>query len=317
VVPEPEPPFFLVAHAGSADHLEGAANHRKARLVTKESVDGAVGQGATMIELDACVTKDDMLVQSHVLWTPDGEPIRSRSFAELRAKWSWLRPLDESVSWVNNRTPIMVDVKTHPGDTAAVAVVADWLNSHLDARPSVCAKDLEVHKQLREAAPQVPRWLTIPQVDGKPRDMARQIASTFWTRRKRIGWRYPAAAMFYALSGLPSEHRLRLNMVNAIPWRGIEDDLPGLITEVGAVGLSVESSLATPELCKAAERLGIRVVAWVVNKTTDFERVMDAGVIGVTTDNLAAVSEIAKARLAAAKQQLQPAVSLAPRSIVG
>jgi glycerophosphoryl diester phosphodiesterase len=294
-------PLFFVAHAGLASHLPG-------RIPTKQTIDKAVRLRADMIELDVCVTRDGAIVVAHDPWTPSKRHIRSLTLSELMAEWPQIITLDRCVSWVNNRTSLMLDLKTDYGDTDAVDTIARWLNAHPLARASVCAKDPEALQRLRDTAPQAPRWQTLPQVEGRPFQIARQVMYVLWRQRKRIGWRYFRMAAVDAVRDLPSQHRLRLTKVNVMPWLGIEDDLPRLAAATGASGFTVEHFLATPEVCRAAQNLGLPVVAWVVNDSTTAARVVNAGVSGITTDNLGPVK-------AAAQRQIAAIEAAAPRQL--
>ena len=281
--PQPQPPVFFVAHAGLATHLPG-------RIPTRQTINNAVRLGADMIELDICVTKDGVIVVVHDPWTPDKKHIRSLTLSELMTEWPETVTLDGRVSWVNNRAALMLDLKTDYGDRDAIDSIAHWLNDHPQVRASVCAKESDALQRLRETAPQTPRWQTLPQVvDGQRAQIAKQVLYILWKQRKRIGWKYFRMAAVDAIRDLPSQHRLRLTKVNVMPWLGLESDLPRLAAAVGASGFTIEHYLATPEVCKAAQKLGIPVIAWVVNDVANARRVVDSGVSGITTDNLAAI----------------------------
>jgi glycerophosphoryl diester phosphodiesterase len=286
--PHWQPPFFLAAHAGLATHLPG-------RIPTKQTIDQAVASGATLIELDVCVTKDDVLVVTHDHMAPSGRHVRDLTFAEFNEEWrSGAAMLDQVVDWVDDGAALMLDLKTEYGDSKAVAVVADWLNAHTEVRVSVCEKNPLALRQIGKASPQVPLWRTLPEVDERLGRMSKQVLQELWKQRKKNGWRDFGLAVAQAVRDVP---RNRLSKVRLVPWLGIEDDLPRLVNEVGATGLTVGRFLATQKLCEAAELLGIPVIAWVVNDDAGARRALTAGVKGLTSDNLAAIREAVKSKM--------------------
>jgi glycerophosphoryl diester phosphodiesterase len=98
-----------------------------------------------------------------------------------------------------------------------------------------------------------------------------------------------------AIRDVPSHHHL--GKFGLIPWLGLEEDLPRLVGDVGANGLTVERFLATDKLCAVAEQLGIPVIAWVVNSEREARRLAKSGVQGFTTDNPAVIGAIAKPKV--------------------
>ncbi|GAA5067131.1 glycerophosphodiester phosphodiesterase family protein [Nocardia callitridis] len=83
-------------------------------------------------------------------------------------------------------------------------------------------------------------------------------------------------------------HRLDQVRSIAAQIRGIPHtpggDLPAAARAAGADILSPEHTMVTEELMRQAERAGLRVVPWTVNRPADLGRMIDLGVTGIVTD---------------------------------
>jgi len=250
--------------------------------------------GATVVELDGLVTRDDVPVVGHDHVAPSGKHVREMTYAEYdeecrqsggrAVKW------DQVGEWINDRAVLMLDLKTEYGDSKAVGVVVDWLNAHKELRVEVCEKNALALRQIGDGAPQVPLWRTLPQVDVRLGRIDKQVLQELWKQRKRNGWLEFGREVANAVRAVPDSRLARFRLM---PFLGLEDELPALIEEVGAVGLTVEHSLTTKKLIQVARRLDIPVIAWVVNDAVHTRRLLKAGVSGITTDKVALVSQIA------------------------
>ena len=61
--------------------------------------------------------------------------------------------------------------------------------------------------------------------------------------------------------------------------------LPRLIRRANASALMLQHALVTPRSVAAAHALGASVLAWTVDEPADLERVLEAGVDGVITND--------------------------------
>jgi glycerophosphoryl diester phosphodiesterase len=61
--------------------------------------------------------------------------------------------------------------------------------------------------------------------------------------------------------------------------------LPRLIRRAGASALMLQHALVTPRSVASAHALGAPVLAWTVDEPADLERVLEAGVDGVITND--------------------------------
>ena len=94
----------------------------------------------------------------------------------------------------------------------------------------------------------------------------------------------------YDLAALVSSSTLRAGGAN--PWtagidlrrRPFKGDVAAAALSIGANVLCVNWRCLTDALITSAHRLGLRVVAWTVNRTSTMERLIDCGVDGIVTD---------------------------------
>jgi glycerophosphoryl diester phosphodiesterase len=232
-----------IAHAGLAAGRPGGTP-------TRHTLAGAERLHVDLVEVDVCRTADGSLVLRHDPLLPSRRPLRATSLAEVRREDPDVLTLDEAAEILaQGGVPTLVDLK-EPGDAAAVAA---WLGARPDPdRWAVCSDDPAALAEMRDAAPRVARWRSLPHVVAGRGEGVRRIAAC------------AARAL--------------------LPAR-----LESLAGEVGAAAFSVDRWAVTPALCARARQLGLPVAAWTCNTTGAARRMAAAGADYLTTDRVGAM----------------------------
>jgi glycerophosphoryl diester phosphodiesterase len=240
--------------------------------------------GVDTIELDICVTQDQQLVLRHEVRLPDRRLVRDITLDQLRAQRPETLTLGDAVDEVGDKAKLLLDTK----DVAATVPLGRWLRRRRHRQPvMVCSSNRAVLLHLREQAPGVERWQSLPEVgSGRARAVAsvtRTLAHAWLTGRGGSVVRELARGAVAAVES-PSAGAWH---VAGSPWRR---DLPALIDGLSAgvspAGMTVEHRLISPELCTAAQRRGLRLVAWTINAADHLHRAVESGVRTVTTDRV-------------------------------
>ena len=270
-------PVSWIAHAG----LAGA---RPEGTPTRESLRRAVLIGVDAVELDVCVTRDQQLVLRHDVRLPDRRHVRDVSLDELRARRPETLTLGEAVDEIADRTGLLLDAK----DRAATVPLGRWLRRRRHRQPMmVCSSSSAVLLHLREQAPRVERWQSLPAISPNRAPavagVVRSLARTWISGR---GGAVVGELARGAAAAVESPSAAAWHVVGS-PWRR---ELPSLIerltTEVSAAGMTVDHRLISPELCRAAQLRGVRLIAWTINAGDHLQRAVASGVRTITTDHV-------------------------------
>jgi glycerophosphoryl diester phosphodiesterase len=223
----------------------GLAAGRPGGTPTRHTLATAERLHIDWLELDVWRTADGYLVLRHDLLLPSQRRVDALPLSGIRNEDADVLTLDEAVEVLGqDGIPVLVDLK-QPSDARAIA---DWLATRPDPdRWAVCSDDVTALQGMREHAPKVARWRTLPHVPAGRGESVRRIKAS-------------------ALRSL-------------LPAR-----LPSLASEVGAAGLSVDRWAVTPGLTAAARRVGLPVAAWTVNTRTAAQRMSACAVDYITTD---------------------------------
>jgi glycerophosphoryl diester phosphodiesterase len=144
--------------------------HRGARGArpenTLEAFAYAIGVGVHGIEMDIAATRDDVPVVSHDPWLPDGAPIRTLAWRELRRR----APAVPSLAEVLNLAPLghflfNIEIKSFPErpdlapapETFAALVLQEIDRHALHRRSMVQSFDFRILHALERLAPEIPR----------------------------------------------------------------------------------------------------------------------------------------------------------------
>lgn len=232
-----------IGHAGLASGRPGGTPTRQTLAVAEQlHVD--------RIEIDVCCAADGTPLLRHDVTLPSGRRVGAVDHAAVRREDPDALTLDEAAEvLVAGTAPVLVDLK----DPRDAALVGAWLGTRTDAaRWAVCSDDRDALLTLRDRAPQVERWRSLPRV---VQDRAEPV-------RRIVG----------------------LSLRSLLPGH-----LRRFAAEVAAAAFSVDRWAITPALCAAASQLRLPVAAWTVNSAAAARRMAACGVDYLTTDRVAEV----------------------------
>jgi glycerophosphoryl diester phosphodiesterase len=226
----------------------GLASGRPGGTPTRLTLAGAAELAIDWLEIDVCRAADGTLVLRHDLRLPSGRPLRDLSLAEVRREDAEVLTLDDAAEVLEPSTvPTLIDLK----DARDAEPVSRWLVTRGDPTHwAICSDDPDALRVIRDAAPQVQRWLSLPRVaPGRGEPLRRITACT---------------------------------LRSLLPAR-----LGRLAAEVGAAAVAVDRWAVTPGICAAARRLGLPLAAWTVNSAPAARRMAACGVDLITSDRVA------------------------------
>lgn len=262
--------IMLMANLVAAAGLPKAQGHRGARATRPENTipafEYAISAGVDTLELDMAVTKDNVLVISHDLYlqTPtcsgpkDKAAVRELTLAEVR-QWDCgaLKnpqfPKQETVA--GTRMPTLDEV-------FALAPKGKFdFNIETKISPD--------HPEL-SPTPEAFVQLVLASI-RKHKLEARVIVQSFDFRTLR------------AMHAIAPEIRLAALFSSAQkPW-------PELAKDAQAAIVSPVYQLVTKEQVEAAHKAGLQVIPWTPNTPADWDRLIDANVDAIITDDPAAL----------------------------
>jgi glycerophosphoryl diester phosphodiesterase len=226
---------------------------------TLRSFRAAVAEGVDLVEFDVLDLPRGPLVLAHSdrldevsHGTADGS-VRERSLAELREVAPELTTLEEALAFFVDESP---DVGLH---------VDLKLTTRLDEL-AVALRRFGLEERTVVSSFHVPSLRTV----------ARDAPAV------RIGFTYPEDR--YGVSRRPAlQPVLRMGLAGLRAATPLV--LPRLIGRAGATVLMLQHALVTPRSVARVRTLGAPVLAWTVDDPADLERVVDAGVAGVVTND--------------------------------
>ena len=131
-----------------------------------------------------------------------------------------------------------------------------------------------------------------PQYTPPPEEFSRLLAEA--VRRHKLESRVIVQSFDFrtliAMKKIAPE--LRLSAL----WSSGERSFTDIASEAGAQIVSPEFKLVTPEKVKAAHAAGLQIVPWTANTPADWDRLIDAGVDAIITDDPAALIAHLKSR---------------------
>lgn len=271
-----------VAHAGLAAYRTGGTP-------TRDSLSRAVSLGVDWVEVDVCVTGDGRLVLRHDVRLPDGVPLVALTLTELRRADRDLLTLDEAVDAVGSRTRLLLDIKL----AAAAPPLGRWLGRRrtTDAL-AVCTESRSALLSVREQAPRVARWLSLPDVGSRRPEHVACVLRDLSHHRHPGQMTRALADLARAVAEMRQSPEAGVARLCNVPWRvPLPQRLGLLAADVGAAALCVHHWLVTPQLCESAHRLGLPVVAWTINRPHRARQVLGCGVDLITTDDVVGVRD--------------------------
>ncbi len=130
----------------------------------------------------------------------------------------------------------------------------------------VCSDDREVLVELRRRAPAMPRWWSLPAVPCSRPEWAGAVAEVLAQRRGLRGLVPPLTDLGTLARDRPLCREDLLHLAAIPTRRWLPTQLPRLSADVAPAGVAVAHGAITPALCAAAERLGLLMAAWTVNR---------------------------------------------------
>jgi glycerophosphoryl diester phosphodiesterase len=265
-----------VAHAGLAAARPGGAP-------TRETLGEVLRAGVDCVELDVCVTRDGALVLRHDARLAGGRRLSTLSLDDLRHRGCELLTLDEAVEVVGHRVPVLVDVKSRETATP----LGRWLRHRRSLEVlGVCSDDRDVLVEMRRRVPAVPRWWSLPAVPGSRPEWAGAVVEVLAQRRGLRGLVPPLTDLGALARDRPLSREDFLHLACIPTRRWLPSQLPRLTAEVAPAGLAVAHGAITPALCAAAERLGLLMAAWTVNRVGLARQVLRCGVRIINSDRV-------------------------------
>ena len=253
--------------------------HRGARAVLPENTlpafEYAISAGVDVLELDLAVTKDNVLVASHdptingaiCEGGPAHVPIRQLTLAELRRYDCGAK-----------KNPDYLKQKPVPGTRIPTL-------DEVFALAKRGTFDFNVETKI---------FRDKPELTPSPEEFARLVLDA--VRRHKLERRVILQSFdfrtLHAMKKLAPDIRL------AALYEGSPKDFVAIAREAGAQIISPRYTLVTKEQVDRAHKAGLQVVPWTANKQADWEKLVDAGVDAVISDDPAELIAYLKRRRA-------------------
>ncbi len=261
--------WSMVAFGGFAQTIQ-VHGHRGARALRPENTlpafEYAIAQGVDALELDMAVTRDNVIVVSHdpVLEAPvctgpaPKAVIRELTLAQVRewdcgAKPNPAFPKQQAVP--GTRVPTLEEV-------FALAPKGKFLFNI----------ETKIFPQKPELTPPPEEFARMVLAAVRKHHLEARVVLQSFDFRTLIAMK--ALAPVIKLSAL---------------YEGAPKDFVVIGKEAGAGIVSPLARLVTPEQVKAAHAAGLEVLPWTVNTPSEWERLANAGVDGIISDDPAAL----------------------------
>lgn len=251
--------------------------HRGARAMRPENTlpafEYAIAAGVDALELDMAVTRDNVIVVSHdpelqapVCTGPGGKAvIRELTLAELR-KWD-------------------CGAKQNPAFPKQQAVPGTKMPT-LDEVFALAPKG----KFLFNIETKI--FVQRPEVTPPPEEFARMVLAA--VRKHRLEAR--VVLQSFDFRTLLAMKKLAPEIKLSALYSGPAKDFVAIAKEAGAEIVSPIAGLVTAQQVKAAHAAGLAVLPWTANTPREWERLVNAGVDGIISDDPAALIAWLKAK---------------------
>lgn len=234
-------------------HSVVVMGHRGARGHAPEntlaSFERGIELGATMLELDVHLTKDERLIVIHDGYldrTTDGSgPVHLMTFEEIRKvdAGSWFAP-----EFAGQRVPALEEVMELADGRAL----------------------LNIEVKVGGQRPNLVYY------DALPERLAGLLTQSGWVDRVVVS----SFEMRYLIELKRLVPSLRLALLHS----QLDEDLLEKVTAAGFEGIHTAYSLVDEKLVTAAHERGLMVRAWTVNDTQSMRQMLELGVDGICTD---------------------------------
>ncbi|MCC7176176.1 MAG: glycerophosphodiester phosphodiesterase [Bryobacterales bacterium] len=247
--------------AGAARRIE-VHGHRGARTVLPENsiaaFEYAIAQGADLIELDVLATKDDVAVVVHdavlnrkICSGPGTGVVRQMTLAEVR-QWDCGA----------RGNPDFPRQKPVPG-------------THIPTLDEVLA--LAPRGTFRFNIE-----LKIPSGGDPSPDLVARLA---YEAIRKHGLESRVLVQSFDFRALHAMRALAPGVRMAALWSGAPRDLVSIAREAGTPVVAPQYTLIQKAGVEEAHKAGLEVVPWTVNESADWDRMIEAGVDGIITDD--------------------------------
>jgi len=303
-LPGPRPALVAAAHRPAVEWIghAGLAGSRPGAGPSRETLGAADKLALDWLELDVCITDDDVLVLRHQSRLPGGYPVQALTLPDLRRIEPDILTLTDAAEHLGGRVPMLVDVKS----PRVVAPLVAWLQSHRHAGVfAVCSESPDALLKMREDVPWVPRWCTLTALwrwttEAIPpllRPLVRDLfPGALWNEAD--GVTDAGAEITTAWTALLGTEHVAERLRRMVATAG-RDELPAhvgeLAGEVGAAAISVDHWAVTPHLCEVAHHLNLTVAAWTVNRIEVACDLARCGVDAITSDDVATIRHAVRA----------------------
>lgn len=241
--------------------------HRGARAVLPENTlpafEYAVREGVDVLELDVWVTADDVLVVHHdplinttICQGPEGErTIRKLTLEQVRR---WDCGAMKNAGFPRQETRPGARIPTLDEVLALAPRGSFWFNIEMKSQPAK------------------------PELQPPAEEYARLTAAAI--RKHKLEKRVIVQSFDFAL--LRALRAVAPELKRAALYAGLPREFPDLAREAGdAPIVSPHFSLATPERVKRAHEARLQVVPWTANTPELWDKLIEAGVDAVITDD--------------------------------
>jgi glycerophosphoryl diester phosphodiesterase len=252
--------------------------HRGARAVRPENTlpafEYAISAGADVLELDLWVTADDVPVVSHdplinttICTGPEGErTIRRLTLEQVR---QWDCGSKKNPEFPRQEPAPGARIPTLDEVLALAPRGAFWFNIEMKSQPAR------------------------PELQPEPERYVQLVAEA--VRRHRLENRVIVQSFDFRL--LRAMRQIAPELRRAALYAGLPRDFVELAREAGDTPIvSPHYSLVTPERVKAAHAAGLQVVPWTANTPELWDRLIEAQVDAIITDDPKGLIEHLKAK---------------------
>lgn len=246
--------------------------HRGARTVLPENTlagfDYALKAGADVVELDVAVTKDGVAVVSHdalinnkICRGPEGErAIRKLTLAEVK---QWDCGAIQNADFPRQKT---MPGQKIPTLDEALALVRKHRNGWVNIEIK-----LDANK---------------PELSVAPDEFARLVVESI--RRNKMEKRVIVQSFNFA--PVRETKRLAPELMRSALYAGLPKDFVKIAAEAGSTEIvAPHFSLVTADQVAAAHAAGLKVIPWTANTVEQWDKLIEAGVDGIITDDPAAL----------------------------
>lgn len=251
--------------------------HRGGRAMRPENTlpafEYAIGIGVDVLELDMAVTKDNVIVVSHdpYLHPPvcNGN-VGKATIHELT--------LAEVKQWDCGKVQ-------NPGFKTQMAIPGTRM-------PTLDEVFALAEKSKVEFNIETKIFLDHPELTPSPEDFAKLVLDVVRKHKleKRVMLQSFDFRTLHAMKKIAPEIRL------VALWEGADRDFVSIAKEADAKIVSPAYKLVTPDKVKAAHAAGVEVVPWTANRPSDWDKLVDAQVDAIISDDPAALMAYLKSK---------------------